>query len=84
VPGLPTDGSFHPDKCQFCEEPRDYLIAQLEEFRDWSAISADGLDGTPLRLEIESFQSLPGEEQKRLVRKVQMTMEAPTDPRSPW
>lgn len=79
--GIPAVDSFHPGKCAYCDEPRDYLIRALERFRDWSGISSDD---APLRLEIESFQTLPAHEQTRLVRKAQLAIEEPKDARSPW
>ena len=81
--GLPPLDSYHPAKCAYCEQPRDLLIRALEEFRDWSFISAYEDDETPLRLEIEQFLALPTHEQNRLVEKAQ-TKEVDTGDDSPW
>ena len=70
---LPPVDSYHPDKCVYCEQPRDFLIRVLEEFRDWSFISSYVDDETPLRLEVEQFLALPTHEQDRLVKKAQST-----------
>jgi len=78
--GLPPVDSFHPAVCAYCGEPRDLLIKMLEEYRDWAGISKDD---APLRLEIESWLTLPAIEQERLVRKAQLD-EPVEDRRSPW
>lgn len=92
--GLPEEGSFHPEKCAYCDMPRDFLVQMLEEFRDWSGISQkigdfEVYEDAPLRLAMESFMTLPADEQTRLVRKAQVPVkeeeeEPPHDPRSPW
>lgn len=69
--------SFHPEKCVFCEEPRDYLVQALEEFKEWSFISADIDDSTPLRTEVERWFMLSAEEQLAQVERAQGYMEVP-------
>jgi len=78
LPAL-TGGAYlhHPSKCAFCEMPRDLLVQMLEEFRDWAGISPlttnmniKDVDES-MRLEIESFLTLPAREQERLVAKQQ-------------
>lgn len=80
---LPPLDSYHPGTCQFCDKPRDLLIRALEEFRDWSFISAYEDNETPLRLEIEQFLALPTHEQNRLVAKAQKE-EVDTGGDTPW
>lgn len=77
--GLPSVDSFHATKCSYCDEPRDFLIQMLEEFRDWSFISTDLTDDQPLRLEIEQFLAMPTAEQLRLVEKAQGKISAPSE-----
>jgi hypothetical protein len=69
--GIGNPDSFHVAACAWCEAPRDYLIQALTEFKDWSRISSYIEEGEPLRLEIEQWQTLPVEEQQRLVQKAQ-------------
>lgn len=79
---------FHPDKCGFCEVPRDLLIQMLEEFQSWSGISKYD-DESPLRMELEQWSMLNTAEQNRLVAKRQGFNQPdrgrdPDDHRSPW
>lgn len=72
ITGVPIN-SFHPAPCGFCEYPPDKLAGALEEFVDWARLKAPRTMGetTELRAEIEMFQTLPKEEQQRLVERAQ-------------
>ena len=75
---MPGIEGIHPvDECGFCDMPRDLIIQALEEFRAWSGISSFNNE-VPLRDQIESWNTLPAEEQKRLVTQA-AGLEAPTD-----
>jgi hypothetical protein len=65
--------TFHPEECGFCEYPVDRLMASIEHFVAWSGLDEDVLPGDPmpLRDQVESFLSLPRQEQARLVTKAQ-------------
>ncbi len=76
--------SFHPAECGYCEVPNEVKVKVVAEFIDWSGTSA--YEPRPLRLEIESWETLPHEEQARLVAKAAGLIEEdePEDRRSPW
>jgi len=78
--------NFHPDTCAYCDTPRDLLMKQLEEFRDWAGISVIELEESPLRMEIEQWETMPVAEQTRLIQKAFAlpVEEEPVNPRSPW
>ena len=77
--GLPPVDSFHGYECGFCDVPRDIIIRQLEEFTTWSGISSYDED-IPLRAEIESWEMVHSDEQKRRVLKASgLSIE-----KSPW
>lgn len=68
LPGIPVT-AFHPEECPFCEFDRDGMMEALEEFVAWSGISSD--EETPLRLQIESWMTLPAEVQRQHVQRAQ-------------
>ena len=65
--------SFHPQECGFCDVPDSTLMKMLNEFLDWANLRPSNQmdDVSALRAEIEMFQTLPVDEQKRLVAKAQ-------------
>jgi hypothetical protein len=86
--GLPPTDSFHVEECAFCDMPRDMIIRALDEFVEWSGISSYD-ESVPLRLEIESWETVSSTEQTRRVAKASgMNMPDrgadPQDRRSPW
>lgn len=80
APGVGDVESFHPTECSFCELPRDLLVQALEEFKNWAHISDDIDEGTPLRLEMETWLALPDAEQRRQVERSAGRMELPPPP----
>ena len=83
--------AFHPAECGYCEVSRDALAKAIKEFVEWSGISSYD-ESVPLRLEIESWETLPHHEQARLVARAagmatdeeEDRADPPADPRSPW
>lgn len=65
--------SFHPKPCSFCDLETERLAGLLNEYMGWSGLrparTAD--DVIPIRPEVERFEMLPREEQRRLVTKAQ-------------
>lgn len=76
TPGVPAVDTFHPKVCDWCDYPRDLLIQTLEEFSDWAGLFKEE---PALRLEIESYETLPADEQHRLVLKAQGYLEEAAD-----
>ena len=68
-PDIPAVTVFHPEECPFCDFERDGMMEALEEFVAWSGISSD--EETPLRLQIESWLTLPSEVQEQHVKRAQ-------------
>jgi hypothetical protein len=67
--GLPDVNSFHPSTCGYCEMDRPALMKMVTEFVEWSGVSSYD-ESVPLRLEIEAWETVGSDEQKRRVEQV--------------